>query len=95
MSPDDAMAAVRELFAEQGDADYIGEAVTQEEHALQCAELAKSAGAEGAVIAGAMLHGESSCRRSLDASCPRPWPRAAPCEHGTPPRRFHRAVTPR
>jgi phosphonate degradation associated HDIG domain protein len=44
------------LFGEKGRAAYLGEAVTQTEHALQCANLAEQAGADGALIAAALLH---------------------------------------
>lgn len=44
------------LFAERGRAAYLGEAVTQTEHALQCAHLAEQAGAEDALVAAALLH---------------------------------------
>ncbi|KAA0150759.1 hypothetical protein FNF27_03056 [Cafeteria roenbergensis] len=53
---DEAIAEIRSIFSEFGTSDYIGEAVTQEAHALQCADLARQAGAEAAVIAGALLH---------------------------------------
>lgn len=54
-----AAAAVDEvfrLFAEQGESDYVGEAVSQLQHAVQCAHHASAAGAEPAVVAGALLH---------------------------------------
>lgn len=56
-SVDAKIGQVAALFVGQGDADYVGEAVSQREHALQCAALAKSAGASDAVVIGAMLHG--------------------------------------
>lgn len=54
-----ADAAVDELFAlyaAHGESDYVGEAVTQLQHALQAAALAAAAGSSDAVIAGALLH---------------------------------------
>lgn len=44
-----------DLFAEMGDAHY-GEAITQLDHALQCAALAAANGADDAVVAAALLH---------------------------------------
>ena len=54
-----AEATVREVFnyiIAQGDADYIGEAVSQLEHSLQAAQLAQNAGAERDIVLGALLH---------------------------------------
>jgi gamma-butyrobetaine dioxygenase len=44
------------LFREKGNGAYFGEAVTETEHALQCAHLAEQAGAAPALIAAALLH---------------------------------------
>jgi phosphonate degradation associated HDIG domain protein len=44
------------LFREKGDGAYFGEAVTQTEHALQCAHLAEQSGAARALVAAALLH---------------------------------------
>jgi gamma-butyrobetaine dioxygenase len=43
------------LYAERGRRRYA-EAVTQEEHALQCAALARAAGADDELVAAALLH---------------------------------------
>ena len=54
-----AEATIREVFdyvIAQGDADYIGEDVSQLEHSLQAAQLAQDAGAERDIILGALLH---------------------------------------
>lgn len=51
--------AVRELFAlcrAQADADYIGEAVSQLEHMVQTAELARDYGADEELILAAFCH---------------------------------------
>lgn len=53
---DAAIDEVFALFAAHGASDYVGEAVSQAEHATQCAELARQAGAGDAVVAGALLH---------------------------------------
>ena len=47
---------ILELFAARGAAAYHGEAVSQEEHALQAAELAEREGAPDALVVAALLH---------------------------------------
>ncbi len=44
------------LFERRGDSLYGGEAVTQLEHALQCAMIAENEGASSDLIAAALLH---------------------------------------
>lgn len=44
------------LIQSRGAARYSGEAVTQREHALQCAMLAQQAGASSELIGAALLH---------------------------------------
>jgi gamma-butyrobetaine dioxygenase len=44
------------LFVQEGARDYFGEAVTQAEHMLQAAALARAAGGAPALIAAALLH---------------------------------------
>ena len=51
-----AADAILALFAEQGSGDYVGEAVSQVQHAEQCAAHAAAAGAGEATVAGALLH---------------------------------------
>jgi hypothetical protein len=68
---DAKIGKINALFEAQGDSDYVGEAVSQREHALQCAALAKSAGASDPVIIGAMLHGECSGCPAPGAGCER------------------------
>jgi gamma-butyrobetaine dioxygenase len=51
-----AVAIIAELFASEGAADYLGEAVTQAAHMLQAAALAEDAGAPPALVAAALLH---------------------------------------
>jgi [1-hydroxy-2-(trimethylamino)ethyl]phosphonate dioxygenase len=53
------MSVVDEIFATleaRGGAMYGGEAVTQLQHALQCATLAREAAAPDALVAAALLH---------------------------------------
>lgn len=47
---------VLKLFRDHGDSEYGGEAVTQLEHALQCAWLAEKESAPAHLIAAALLH---------------------------------------
>ncbi|MEM8677903.1 MAG: phosphonate degradation HD-domain oxygenase [Planctomycetota bacterium] len=47
---------IADLFDRRGDSEYGGEAVTQLEHALQCAQLAEQAGASDALVVAALLH---------------------------------------
>jgi phosphonate degradation associated HDIG domain protein len=51
-----AIDQVIELFETRGAEQYGGEAVSQLQHALQCAELAERAGASPALISAALLH---------------------------------------
>jgi phosphonate degradation associated HDIG domain protein len=44
------------LFREKGNGAYFGEAVTETEHALQCAHLAERSGAAPELISAALLH---------------------------------------
>ncbi len=47
---------VIDWLCQRADAMYGGEAVTQLEHALQCAAMAKAAGASASLITAALLH---------------------------------------
>lgn len=47
---------ITELFHANGAVQYGAEAVTQQQHALQCAHLAESAGAPVTLVAAALLH---------------------------------------
>jgi len=48
--------AIIGLLSEKGERQYGGEAVSQLEHALQCATLAGKAGESDALVAAALLH---------------------------------------
>ena len=52
----DRMDPLRELFAKHGSEEYIGEDVSQVEHALQAAEWARDAGDTPAMIMAALCH---------------------------------------
>jgi gamma-butyrobetaine dioxygenase len=56
MPTDDPILLIEQLFASEGAADYLGEAVTQAAHMLQAAALAEQAGATPALVAAALLH---------------------------------------
>jgi phosphonate degradation associated HDIG domain protein len=47
---------IAELFHANGAVQYGAEAVSQQQHALQCAHLAEQAGATPALVAAALLH---------------------------------------
>lgn len=47
---------IMDLFAKRGAAAYHGEAVSQEEHALQAADLAEREGASNSLVVAALLH---------------------------------------
>lgn len=56
---ENAQQTVSELFKfiiQQGDSDYIGEAISQLEHSLQAGHLAVESGADEETILGALLH---------------------------------------
>ncbi len=55
-SPRESVDAVLSLFTTFGNSDYVGEAVSQEAHALQAAFLAAAAGHPPDVVAGCLLH---------------------------------------
>ena len=77
-NPTETVARLAKLFAEQGEGEYLGEAVTQAEHMYQAAACAQRSGASNALIAAALLHdvghlfegdtaGEISGRDLMDA----------------------------
>ena len=55
-----------ETFRRRGDAAYIGEPVSQTEHALQTALAAERAGAPATLLASALLHDYGHLVHSLD-----------------------------
>jgi phosphonate degradation associated HDIG domain protein len=57
------------MFRERGDAAYIGEPVSQTEHALQTAWAAEKAGAGNALIAAALLHDLGHLLHDLPEDC--------------------------
>jgi phosphonate degradation associated HDIG domain protein len=53
---DETIRQILRLFAERGHSEYGHEAVTQQEHALQAAALARAEGASTTLITAALLH---------------------------------------
>jgi phosphonate degradation associated HDIG domain protein len=54
--PKATLSAILHILRSQGDAQYGGEPVTQLEHALQCATLARTQGASPELITACLLH---------------------------------------
>lgn len=52
----DPVTAILALFAEKGDSEYGGEAVTQREHGLQAAACALRDGVDDPLVVAALLH---------------------------------------
>jgi [1-hydroxy-2-(trimethylamino)ethyl]phosphonate dioxygenase len=69
MTHDDPVAFLLRLFKERGDAAYIGEPVSQAEHALQTAWAAERAGADGNLIVAALLHDVGHLLHNLPENC--------------------------
>ena len=61
-----AVETIGELFAGPGARDYLGEPVTIGEHMLQAGALAEAAGADGSLVAAALLHDIGHLRRDTD-----------------------------
>ena len=66
---------IERLFRDHGHIEYAGEGVSQQEHALQCAQLAERAGAGPELVTAAFLHdlghmlnlqGETPTARGID-----------------------------
>ena len=55
-SSNDPVTTILNLFQARGGSEYGGEAVTQEEHALQAAACAVEDGCDEALVAAALLH---------------------------------------
>jgi phosphonate degradation associated HDIG domain protein len=52
----DTIEEILDLLQNSASSGYFGEAVTQLEHALQCADLARRAGADSEMVIAALLH---------------------------------------
>ena len=62
------LAEISALFERNGANRYSGEAVTQLEHALQCARLAEEAGASAELITACLLHDVGHLANDLGAT---------------------------
>lgn len=60
---------ILDLFRRRGQAAYVGEAVSQSEHALQSAWSAEKAGADSTLIAAALLHDVGHLLHDLPEDC--------------------------
>jgi phosphonate degradation associated HDIG domain protein len=69
MTSEDPIDFLLRLFKERGDAAYLGEPVSQLEHALQTAWAAEQAGAGSATIAAALLHDIGHLLHDLPEDC--------------------------
>lgn len=67
---EDAVRQIVRLFEDRGDSAYGFEAVSQREHALQAAHLARQSGADSALIAAALLHDIGHLLHDLPADAP-------------------------
>jgi phosphonate degradation associated HDIG domain protein len=61
---------ILQMFHRSGDSQYGGEAVTQQEHALQAATFAEKEGAAPALIAAALLHDVGHLLHDLPQDAP-------------------------
>jgi phosphonate degradation associated HDIG domain protein len=69
MNREDSVGYLLQLFKERGGAAYLGEPVSQTEHALQTAWAAERAGAGSALIAAALLHDVGHLLHDLPEDC--------------------------
>jgi phosphonate degradation associated HDIG domain protein len=69
MTHEDPVAFLLRLFEERGDAAYLGEPVSQTEHALQTAWATERAGAGSSLIVAALLHDVGHLLHDLPENC--------------------------
>jgi phosphonate degradation associated HDIG domain protein len=69
LNAEDPIDRLMRLFMKRGDAAYIGEPVSQTEHALQTAWAAEQAGAGSALISAALLHDVGHLLHDLPEDC--------------------------
>ena len=69
MTSEDPIDVILGLFQERGDAAYLGESVSQTEHALQTAWAAEQASAGSGLIAAALLHDIGHLLHDLPEDC--------------------------
>jgi phosphonate degradation associated HDIG domain protein len=66
---DETLTTIFEVFRKHGDDAYVGEAVSQSEHALQAALAAEEAGASSEMITAALLHDIGHLLHDLPENC--------------------------
>jgi len=69
MTGREALDRIEELFATRGAEQYGGEAISQLEHALQAAALARAAQAPASEVAAALLHDLGHLLHNLGEDC--------------------------
>lgn len=52
----EALGVIKKLWTEAEKSDYIGEAISQAQHGLQCAKFAKDSGASDEITIAALFH---------------------------------------
>lgn len=68
------MNIIRDLLEQSKSSDYIGESISQYEHAIQCADLAQKAGADDELVIASLLHDIGHfCPSSLSNTKMGPW----------------------
>ena len=69
MTNEDPVDFLMRLFKEKGDTAYLGEPVSQMEHALQTAWASEQAGAASSLIVAALLHDMGHLLHGLPENC--------------------------
>ncbi|WP_339730898.1 phosphonate degradation HD-domain oxygenase [uncultured Gimesia sp.] len=69
VKPDLIVEEIRKRFSEKGSEMYVGEAVSQTEHALQAAFAAEQAGETPELVVAALLHDIGHLLHKHDADC--------------------------
>ena len=65
----DVIEQICRHFDQRGTAMYVGEPVTQTEHALQCAAAAEKSGASAALVTASLLHDVGHLLHALGEDC--------------------------
>lgn len=68
--PQSTVDQILEMFSQRGKSNYGGEAVTQQQHALQAAYFAEKTGADAALITAALLHDVGHLLHDLPEDAP-------------------------
>lgn len=84
---------IRALFAERGNLQYSGEAVSQLEHALQTAWLAEQAGADAELITACLLHDYAHMANDPSTDSGQAWRLETPTLRGVDDKHQYRGVS--